>query len=197
MKALGLFVDHCEALFLFSSLQRGLTESTYLKRSEAVGPVPSITISIPKPSFATSGTSATVDKTSALNHVTGCCQSCDVATTQRSCSMWTSISKKAFYLLLLWSSSEAELPVSQAVFFRQKHGVSSWKLSLSQFLLSMAQWNSSELNVKYLVSCPALSFVIHHPLEPAKWCVRNSSSDIWSEAFLTYNIEFTLNCVFF
>ncbi|XP_036976804.1 transcription intermediary factor 1-alpha isoform X1 [Acanthopagrus latus] len=50
--------------------QRGLTESTYLKRSEAVGPVPSITISIPKPSFATSGTSATVDKTSALNHVT-------------------------------------------------------------------------------------------------------------------------------
>lgn len=127
-------------------LQRGLTESTYLKRSEAVGPVPSITISIPKPSFATSGASATVDKPSTLNHVTGCCQSCDVATTRRSCPMWIFISNKAFYLLL-WSSSEAELSVSQAVFFRQKHGVSSWNLSSSQFLLSMVQQNGWVLNV--------------------------------------------------
>uniref|UniRef100_A0A8C4FB94 RING-type E3 ubiquitin transferase n=1 Tax=Dicentrarchus labrax TaxID=13489 RepID=A0A8C4FB94_DICLA len=45
--------------------QRGLTESSFLKRSEAGGSVPSITISIPKPSFAPSLASATADKTSA------------------------------------------------------------------------------------------------------------------------------------
>ncbi|XP_040030511.2 transcription intermediary factor 1-alpha [Gasterosteus aculeatus] len=50
------------------SLQRGLTESSYLRRSEAGGSVPSITISIPKPSFAPSLSSATADKTSAFNH---------------------------------------------------------------------------------------------------------------------------------
>ncbi|KAM4615094.1 transcription intermediary factor 1-alpha-like isoform 2-T2 [Polymixia lowei] len=43
--------------------QRGLMESSYLKRTEASGPVPSITISIPKPSFAPSLASATADKT--------------------------------------------------------------------------------------------------------------------------------------
>lgn len=42
--------------------QRGLTEA-YLKRSEAGGSVPSITISIPKPSFGPSAASATADKT--------------------------------------------------------------------------------------------------------------------------------------
>ncbi|XP_070848094.1 transcription intermediary factor 1-alpha isoform X2 [Chaetodon trifascialis] len=50
--------------------QRGFTESSFLKRSEAAGSVPSITISIPKPSFAPSVASATADKTSALNHIT-------------------------------------------------------------------------------------------------------------------------------
>ncbi|XP_053200100.1 transcription intermediary factor 1-alpha isoform X1 [Scomber japonicus] len=50
--------------------QRGLAESSFLKRSEAGGTVPSITISIPKPSFASSLASATADKTSALNHIT-------------------------------------------------------------------------------------------------------------------------------
>ncbi|XP_054480374.1 transcription intermediary factor 1-alpha isoform X2 [Anoplopoma fimbria] len=48
--------------------QRGLTESSFLKRSEAGGSVPSITISIPKPSFAPSLASATTDKTNAFNH---------------------------------------------------------------------------------------------------------------------------------
>ncbi|XP_028280936.1 transcription intermediary factor 1-alpha isoform X2 [Parambassis ranga] len=50
--------------------QRCLPESSFLRRSEAGGPVPSITISIPKPSFAHSNTSVTADKTSTLNHVT-------------------------------------------------------------------------------------------------------------------------------
>ncbi|XP_067438596.1 transcription intermediary factor 1-alpha-like [Thunnus thynnus] len=52
--------------------QRGLTESSnpFLKRSEASGSVPSITISIPKPSFAPSLASAAADKTSTLNHIT-------------------------------------------------------------------------------------------------------------------------------
>ncbi|XP_068442318.1 transcription intermediary factor 1-alpha isoform X2 [Clinocottus analis] len=48
--------------------QRGLAEPSFLKRSEAGGSVPSITISIPKPSFAPSLASATTDKTSAYNH---------------------------------------------------------------------------------------------------------------------------------
>ncbi|XP_071359050.1 transcription intermediary factor 1-alpha isoform X3 [Trachinotus anak] len=50
--------------------QRGLPESSFLKRSEASGPVPSITISIPKPSYAPSVATATTDKTSTLNHIT-------------------------------------------------------------------------------------------------------------------------------
>ncbi|XP_042366996.1 transcription intermediary factor 1-alpha isoform X3 [Plectropomus leopardus] len=49
--------------------QRGLTESSYLKRSEAGASVPSITISIPKPTFAPSLASATTDKTSTVNHI--------------------------------------------------------------------------------------------------------------------------------
>lgn len=49
--------------------QRSLTESSFLKRSEAGASVPSITISIPKPSFAPSAASATADKTSTLNHI--------------------------------------------------------------------------------------------------------------------------------
>ncbi|XP_070785497.1 transcription intermediary factor 1-alpha [Enoplosus armatus] len=49
--------------------QRGLAESSFLKRSEAGGSVPSITISIPKPSFAPSLASASADKTSTLNHI--------------------------------------------------------------------------------------------------------------------------------
>lgn len=60
------------ACFLFCFLkQRGLMESSFLKRSEAGGSVPAITISVPKPSFAPSQASATADKTSTLNHVTG------------------------------------------------------------------------------------------------------------------------------
>lgn len=50
--------------------QRCLPESSYLKRSEAGGSVPSITISIPKPSFASSLASAVADKTSSVNHIT-------------------------------------------------------------------------------------------------------------------------------
>uniref|UniRef100_UPI0037E93283 transcription intermediary factor 1-alpha isoform X2 n=1 Tax=Semicossyphus pulcher TaxID=241346 RepID=UPI0037E93283 len=49
--------------------QRGPVESSYMKRSEAGGSVPSITISIPKPSFATSLPSAAADKTITLNHI--------------------------------------------------------------------------------------------------------------------------------
>ncbi|XP_063762002.1 transcription intermediary factor 1-alpha isoform X2 [Eleginops maclovinus] len=49
--------------------QRGLAESSFLKRSEAGGSVPSITISIPKPSFAPSQASATADRTSTFNHI--------------------------------------------------------------------------------------------------------------------------------
>lgn len=49
--------------------QRGLTESSLLKRSEAGGSVPSITISIPKPTFAPSLASASADKTSTVNHI--------------------------------------------------------------------------------------------------------------------------------
>lgn len=52
---------------LFLSLKRNLAESSTLKRSEAGRPVPSITISIPKPSFAPS---AAADKISTL-HKTG------------------------------------------------------------------------------------------------------------------------------
>ncbi|XP_068572968.1 transcription intermediary factor 1-alpha isoform X2 [Cebidichthys violaceus] len=48
--------------------QRGLTESSFLKRSEAGGAVPSITISIPKPSFGPSLAAATTDKTNVFNH---------------------------------------------------------------------------------------------------------------------------------
>lgn len=50
--------------------QRGLMESSFLKRSEASGSVPSITISIPKPSFAPSLASATAPTTSTVNHIT-------------------------------------------------------------------------------------------------------------------------------
>lgn len=50
--------------------QRGLTEPSFLKRSEPGGSVPSITISIPKPSFVPSLASASADKTSAINHIT-------------------------------------------------------------------------------------------------------------------------------
>lgn len=57
--------------FVFHFLKRGLTESSFLKRTEAGGSVPSITISIPKPSFAPSVASATADKISTLNHKTG------------------------------------------------------------------------------------------------------------------------------
>ncbi|XP_050933567.1 LOW QUALITY PROTEIN: transcription intermediary factor 1-alpha-like [Lates calcarifer] len=51
--------------------QRGLPESSFLKRSEASASVPSITISIPKPSLAPSLASAAAERTSTLNHVTG------------------------------------------------------------------------------------------------------------------------------
>ncbi|XP_030576464.1 transcription intermediary factor 1-alpha isoform X2 [Archocentrus centrarchus] len=51
--------------------QRCLPESSFLKRSEPGGSVPSITISVPKPSFPPSLASATADKTSTLNHVAG------------------------------------------------------------------------------------------------------------------------------
>lgn len=57
--------------FVFHFLKRGLTESSFLKRTEAGGSVPSITISIPKPSFAPSVASATADKINTLNHKTG------------------------------------------------------------------------------------------------------------------------------
>lgn len=50
--------------------QRGLGEPSFLKRSEPTGSVPSITISVPKPSFAPSVASASADKTSTLNHMT-------------------------------------------------------------------------------------------------------------------------------
>ncbi|XP_029317686.1 transcription intermediary factor 1-alpha isoform X2 [Cottoperca gobio] len=49
--------------------QRGLTESTYLKRNDAGASAPSITISIPKPSFAQSQASATSEKISTFNHI--------------------------------------------------------------------------------------------------------------------------------
>ncbi|XP_074554097.1 transcription intermediary factor 1-alpha isoform X2 [Halichoeres trimaculatus] len=52
-----------------SHLQRGPVESFYMKRNESGGSVPSITISIPKPSLAPSLASATADKPSTLNHV--------------------------------------------------------------------------------------------------------------------------------
>ncbi|XP_041637096.1 transcription intermediary factor 1-alpha isoform X1 [Cheilinus undulatus] len=50
--------------------QRGPLETGYLKRSEPGGSVPSITISIPKPSLPSTLTSATADKPSILNQVT-------------------------------------------------------------------------------------------------------------------------------
>ncbi|XP_076007954.1 transcription intermediary factor 1-alpha isoform X2 [Genypterus blacodes] len=53
-----------------TSHHRGLTDSSFLKRSEASGSVPSITISVPKPSFAPSVASGAADKTSSLSHVT-------------------------------------------------------------------------------------------------------------------------------
>ncbi|XP_056132586.1 transcription intermediary factor 1-alpha [Lampris incognitus] len=43
--------------------QRGLMDPSFLKRSEASGSIPSITISIPKPSFSSNVASATVDRT--------------------------------------------------------------------------------------------------------------------------------------
>ncbi|XP_026219443.1 transcription intermediary factor 1-alpha isoform X2 [Anabas testudineus] len=50
--------------------QRNLQESSFLKRTEPGGTVPSITISIPKPSYAPSLVSVTADKTSSLNQTT-------------------------------------------------------------------------------------------------------------------------------
>ncbi|XP_065807142.1 transcription intermediary factor 1-alpha isoform X2 [Labrus bergylta] len=51
--------------------QRGPVESAYFKRSEvAGGSVPSITISVPKPNFASTLTSASTDKPSIPNHIT-------------------------------------------------------------------------------------------------------------------------------
>ncbi|XP_008293082.1 transcription intermediary factor 1-alpha isoform X2 [Stegastes partitus] len=50
--------------------QRCLPESTFLKRSEASGPLPSITISVPKPGFAPSLAPGAADKPSTLNHAT-------------------------------------------------------------------------------------------------------------------------------
>ncbi|KAM9328070.1 transcription intermediary factor 1-alpha-like isoform 2-T2 [Pholidichthys leucotaenia] len=52
-----------------SQLQRNLPESSFLKRSEPGGPVPPITISIPKP--ASSLASASADKTRTLNQAAG------------------------------------------------------------------------------------------------------------------------------
>ncbi|XP_022053365.1 transcription intermediary factor 1-alpha isoform X1 [Acanthochromis polyacanthus] len=48
--------------------QRCMPESSFLKRSEPGGSLPSITISVPKPGFAPSLTAAAADKTSAVNH---------------------------------------------------------------------------------------------------------------------------------
>nr|XP_020457068.1 transcription intermediary factor 1-alpha-like isoform X2 [Monopterus albus] len=50
--------------------QRGLQESSFLKRSEASGSVPAITISVPKPSYPPGLASAAADKTSSLSHQT-------------------------------------------------------------------------------------------------------------------------------
>nr|XP_019947956.1 PREDICTED: transcription intermediary factor 1-alpha-like isoform X2 [Paralichthys olivaceus] len=50
--------------------QRSMPEPSFLKRSEASATVPSISISIPKPSYAPSLASASADKTSTLNHMT-------------------------------------------------------------------------------------------------------------------------------
>ncbi|KAG7496104.1 transcription intermediary factor 1-alpha-like isoform X1 [Solea senegalensis] len=50
--------------------QRGVSESSFLKRSEPSASVPSITISVPKPNYSSSLTSATTDKTSTFNHIT-------------------------------------------------------------------------------------------------------------------------------
>ncbi|XP_072233306.1 transcription intermediary factor 1-alpha isoform X2 [Leuresthes tenuis] len=49
--------------------QRCLPESSLLKRSEAAGSVPSITISVPRPSIGTTLASAASDKTSFLSHM--------------------------------------------------------------------------------------------------------------------------------
>ncbi|KAF7648710.1 hypothetical protein LDENG_00152880 [Lucifuga dentata] len=48
---------------------RSLNDTSFLKRSETIGSVPSITISIPKPSFAPNVASAAADKTSSLIHI--------------------------------------------------------------------------------------------------------------------------------
>lgn len=63
-KTLEALIVHC---FILLSLKRNLAESSMLKRGEAGRPVPSITISVPKPSFAPS---AAADKISTL-HKTG------------------------------------------------------------------------------------------------------------------------------
>lgn len=51
--------------------QRCLPESSFLKRSEPGGSVPSITVSVPKPNFPPILASATADKTTMLNHMAG------------------------------------------------------------------------------------------------------------------------------
>ncbi|XP_062238449.1 transcription intermediary factor 1-alpha isoform X1 [Platichthys flesus] len=49
--------------------QRGMPEPSFLKRSEASATVPSISVSIPKPSYVPGLASASSDKTSTLNHM--------------------------------------------------------------------------------------------------------------------------------
>lgn len=96
---------------VFCFLKRGLTESSFLKRSEAGGAVPSITISIPKPSFAPSVASAAADKTSALNHLTGHYHCSNVAT---SLEIWSHVN-----INLKWSFSPWLLLFSSQVQARQ------------------------------------------------------------------------------
>lgn len=64
LKMLEALIVSC---FILLSFKRNLAESSTLKRAEAGRPVPSITISVPKPSFAPS---AAADKISIL-HKTG------------------------------------------------------------------------------------------------------------------------------
>lgn len=104
--------------FLFLSLKRNLAESSTLKRGEAGRPVPSITISVPKPSFAPS---AAADKISTL-HKTGYYH-CFSITWNLTPDSYVNIYRKYFFLFLS-SASKAELSHRKAVLFRQEYRVS-------------------------------------------------------------------------
>lgn len=91
-------------------------ETTLLRRSEGSGSFPSISISLPKPSFSASVGPAVADKLSTMS-----CKPGQHWVTHTGC--YISTKNKFNFSSLLSSSSETKLAECQAIIFRQKHRV--------------------------------------------------------------------------